>query len=255
MSRGRLISLPTADRVGSQRHDGVTASRASRPATPRSSVSAPATKAPTLPSLSLEGLAPGDVDDLRPRTDLEGEQFLDLDLGLVALNGARLDATAIDGLRADDLDVKATRFTEVRLGQLDVPSVRAARTQWREVELSGRLGSIEAYEADWRSVHFIGCKIGYLNLRGAELTDVAFTDCQITDLDLVGTTARRVAFAGSRIDQLTLRDGRLNDVDLRGAQLAGIQGLASLRGATVSEEQLLLLAPLLAVELGLRVEG
>ena len=61
-----------------------------------------------------------------------------------------------------------------------------------------------------------------------------------------------------RIDDLEA-DGlsdysRLTDVDLRGADLDTVRGIASLKGATVSFEQLMTLAPALAEELGLRVE-
>jgi hypothetical protein len=62
-----------------------------------------------------------------------------------------------------------------------------------------------------------------------------------------------VSLAGCRIGQLTLTDARLEDVDLRGAELAVLTGLDGLRGAVVDQEQLTLLAPLLAAHLGLVV--
>ena len=42
-----------------------------------------------------------------------------------------------------------------------------------------RIGSWEVCDAIWRSVHFSGCKIGYLNLRDAEVSDLKFTNCVI----------------------------------------------------------------------------
>jgi uncharacterized protein YjbI with pentapeptide repeats len=120
--------------------------------------------------------------------------------------------------------------------------------------VSGRIGSLEAYETDWRSVHFIGCKLSFVNLRGAELLDVAFTDCVIEELDLLDTRARRVRIADSRLGHLSLRDGALQDVDLRGARIDSIDGVRHLRGATIDRDQLTLMAPLLADALGIRVE-
>ena len=52
---------------------------------------------------------------------------------------------------------------------------------------------MEAYESELRSVHFVGCKLSFVNLRGAELLDVAFTDCVIEELDLGQSKVRRVA--------------------------------------------------------------
>ena len=46
----------------------------------------------------------------------------------------------------------------------------------------------------------------------------------------------------------------LHDFDLRGARFESIAGLRHLRGTTISPHQLALIAPLLASELGIRIE-
>lgn len=210
---------------------------------------------PSITRLELGDLSEGDGDDLRPRADLEGEEFRGLSFSDLALTGARIDLCRLDAIRADSLDLSGSRLTEVGWADLDAPATRAARSQWRDVEISGRLGSVEAYDVDWRGVHFVGCKIGYLNLRNASLFDVRFSDCQITDLDLVDATARRVALADCKIGQLTVHRSDLADVDLRGSSLESIDGIRNLKGITISGEQLQLLAPLLAAELGIDVSG
>ena len=142
----------------------------------------------------------------------------------------------------------------MELDRVLLPVVHATRSQWRDVTVSGRLGSVEAYDGQWRSVHLVGCKISYLNLRGAELVDVAFTDCTIEELDLVNARVRRVALTGTRVEHLNVQHSQLHDLDLRGAQLSAIDGIMDLRGAVIGPEQLTLLAPLLADALGLTVE-
>ncbi|HWD63259.1 MAG TPA: pentapeptide repeat-containing protein, partial [Humibacter sp.] len=74
------------------------------------------------------------------------------------------------------------------------------------------------------------------------------------ELDLGDATATRVAFERCSIDTLEVSHARMTDVDLRGADLGGVRGVASLRGAVVSFEQLMGLAPALADGVGLRVE-
>jgi uncharacterized protein YjbI with pentapeptide repeats len=103
-------------------------------------------------------------------------------------------------------------------------------------------------------VHLVGCKLSFVNLRGAELVDVDLTDCIVEELDLVNVVARRVRLSGTRVGQLNVQHGELHDVDLRGATFESIDGLLSLRGSTISPEQLTLLAPLLADQVGLTVE-
>ncbi len=104
-------------------------------------------------------------------------------------------------------------------------------------------------------MHFVGCKLSYVNLRGAELVDVAFTDCTIEELDLVNARLLRVSLPGTRVEHLNVRHSELRDVDLRGARLSAIDGVMELRGAVISAEQLTLLAPLLADALGMTVES
>lgn len=190
--------------------------------------------APRIDDLPAD-LADGDSDKLTANADLEAVRFR--------------------GLSADALDLRSARLREVELDQVNLPVVRAARGQWRDVRVSGRLGSLEAYEAQWRSVHFVGCKLSFVNLRGAELLDVAFTDCIVEELDLLDARARRVRLRETRVGHLSLREGELRDVDLRGAELESIDGVRHLRGATVSPVQLTLMAPLLADALGIQVAG
>jgi uncharacterized protein YjbI with pentapeptide repeats len=213
------------------------------------------THAPQLDTIQHGQLTPGTPDLLVGNADLVGVAFSEVDTPLLDLNGATVDGCAFSGLAAAEADWRSTRLRETTFDRLNVPVMRAPRGVWRDVAVDGaRLGSIEAYETSWQSVHFVGCKLSFVNLRGAELLDVAFTDCVIEELDLVATAARRVAFRGTRISRLNLQQARLEHVDLRGCDLEAVDGLDGLRGVTISPAQLDLLAPLLAREKGLKVE-
>ena len=214
----------------------------------------PATARPQIPTLHLGDLDDGDVSELRRNADLEGVRFTDVVLPELTMPGAVANLVRFTGLSAQEADLTGSRFIEVDLDQVHLPVLKAARTQWRDVRVNGRIGGLEAYEAQWRSVHFVGCKLDYVNLRGAELLDVAFTDCVVGELDLLDARVRRMAVDGTRITHLNARRARLTDVDLRGGQLEGLDGLMDLGGATVSRHQLTLLAPLLAEQVGIKVE-
>jgi uncharacterized protein YjbI with pentapeptide repeats len=214
------------------------------------------TRPPVIDAFRLDGLGEGDPTvDLVPGADLESVGYADLTPSRLDLAGARLDGVRLTRVHADEADLSGVRLSEVALEQVSLTVVRGARGQWRDVRVNGRLGSVEAYESQWRSVHLSGCKLGFVNLRGAELVDVLFTDCLVEELDLVGAVANRVRFVGCRVGTLVVRGARFRDVDLRGADLETVAGLTELRGSTISPEQLVLLAPLLAEQLGLRVEG
>lgn len=111
---------------------------------------------------------------------------------------------------------------------------------------TSRLGAAELFECEWSSVVLRACKVTYLNLRAAKLADVLLEDCMIDELDLYGATCERVAIVGGQIGELTLRDAHLADVDLRAARIDCVASAASLKGATISVEQILDLGPQLA---------
>lgn len=210
--------------------------------------------APRLDPLHLDDLIETDPGELCPRADLDAVAVAGCRLPTLELRDAVVRESRISDLVADEADLRGVRLIEVELAQVALTVVRAARGHWHDVVVSGRLGSVEAYETELRSVHFVGCRVSYLNLRGAQLLDVAFTDCVVDELDLTQATARRVRFDSTRVDVLDLQHAELHDVDLRGASLATITGVTHLRGTTVTPDQLALLAPVLAGELGIAVE-
>jgi uncharacterized protein YjbI with pentapeptide repeats len=102
-------------------------------------------------------------------------------------------------------------------------------------------------------VRFEGCKVEFLNLRGATLREVSFVDCQLTEPDFAGATLTKVSFEGSRLLSPEFSQATMTSVDLSGADLVAPQGLSSLRGATISRLQLIDLADAFAAELGVTV--
>jgi uncharacterized protein YjbI with pentapeptide repeats len=173
--------------------------------------------------------------------DLQGSTFLECEFAAVSMM---------------DTGLRGARFLECRFSGLYAPVFRAPRSTFRDVVLEGsRLGSAELYDSGWNSVHVDGGKLDFVNLRSSRLTDVLFSNCRIEELDLDGVHATRVAFRDCTIGSLNLSGAVLQDVDLRTTGFRSITHLPGLSGATVDEAQLMMLAPLLAVNLGLRVEG
>jgi uncharacterized protein YjbI with pentapeptide repeats len=100
-----------------------------------------------------------------------------------------------------------------------------------------------------------GGKIDYLNLRMARLRDVVFEGCVLVEPDFGGARLERVEFVDCALKGADLHAATLKDVDLRGAVTLEIsRGLDRLAGAVISTGQLLDLAPVLAMQWGIRVE-
>jgi uncharacterized protein YjbI with pentapeptide repeats len=213
------------------------------------------TEPPRIAAVVLTDLTDAPADELGAGADLDGLAFDDVQVSTLTLSSAVVRECRFRGVVAREADWRSARLHDTTFDRLDVPVVRASRSQWRDVRVEGsRLGSVEAYETSWRSVHLVGCKLGYLNLRGAELLDVALTDCVVEELDLGQADVRRVRLDGTRVATLDVQGATLQHLDLRGADLEELRGLEGLRGATVTPAQLSLLAPLLAGAWGIKVE-
>ena len=72
-------------------------------------------------------------------------------------------------------------------------------------------------------------------------------------VDFGGAKLNDVTFDGTDLRGADVSQVRCERVDLRGARLDGIKGAGALSGATVSPEQLVVLAPALAAAVGLTV--
>jgi len=209
---------------------------------------------PRIDAPDLGVLEDGTLDVLEPGDDVEGLAFSGSRAETVSLRGGTVSNSTFTDCLVDELDLTSARVVDTRFRQVSVSVLKAARGGLRDVEFDGgRLGAVEAYDASWNSVHVRGCKVNYLNLRAAKLTDLLFTDCVIDELDLAQADIARMRLVGTRVGSLALRQAELRDLDLREAELEQVTGVAGLRGAVVSPLQLMELAPVLAAEIGLRV--
>ncbi len=215
-----------------------------------------ATQAPHLSLRPPQGMTVVAEPRLLDGDHREGEHYERLALDRRDLAGITLQECILDGVSLDDTELRGARFIECAIEDLFAPVFRAARSSWRETSLrSTRWGSAELYDSRFDGVHLDGGKLDYVNLRSSRLTDVLISGCIIGELDLSGARATRVALQDCTLGTLTLDGAQLKEVDLRTSSFRTINGLDGLRGATVDDYQLQLLAPYLAESMGLRVEG
>jgi uncharacterized protein YjbI with pentapeptide repeats len=179
--------------------------------------------------------------DLDPATDL-GEEMV---VG-VALDGADLAETRRSSLTLVDsvlrrCDLSAAVWQGVTLRQVELLDCRALGLRL-SVDLGqdvyvegGRFDSATLRISRVRGlVVFDGCTFGEAMV-GGDLSAVVFTGCTFDGAEFAATAA-----AGC---------------DLRESRLGGARGLATLRGARVTADQTVTIAPRLAAELGLTVEA
>ncbi|TDS86355.1 uncharacterized protein YjbI with pentapeptide repeats [Nesterenkonia aurantiaca] len=209
---------------------------------------------PKLRSFRGGDLEAGSVEALERTGQADRIRLEDADLSGMDLSGGRLTECLLRSVALADTDFSAASVLESSWERVNAPHLKAPRSTWRDVSVEGsRFGVAELYDAGISGLVLRGCKLDLVNLRNAVLADVLFEHCTIAELDISGARATRVKFSDCTVGTLEVRDARLKDVDLRGAALSRIVGLAGLKGAVISEEQLVELAPSLADHLGLVV--
>jgi uncharacterized protein YjbI with pentapeptide repeats len=222
-----------------------------RPTTPRSKPG----RAEAPDSVALPALTPF-AGSLEARGDYESIDLVDRDLAGQSAESATFASCRIERCRMDGLDLRGSRIAESLLADNDATHVDVTDSVWRDTLVAGgRFGALTASGAAWTDVRLRGIKLDYLDLSGAKLSGVVFEACAIGELELAEADLRTVRFEASSVDVLDAASARFTDVDLSGAKLRTIGGIASLKGATISPEQLIDVAPLLARHLGIVVGG
>ena len=206
--------------------------------------------------LLLEDLASASSAQLQHEHGLDGAVLEDADVSTWEASSVRLAEVA---LRRADLS--ATRLRALSLVDVLARSVNAANGLWPALRTSRvtfercNLVGLDAGNGELSQTTFRDCKLDLANLRMATLRDVVFSGCSLRATDFYGATLRSVSFAGCELHETDFDRASLETVDLRGASLVDIRGIGSLSGAIVDPGQLIDLAPYLAVELGIRVQG
>lgn len=215
----------------------------------------PGPPAPQPPDLDVAvDLSPLVSEQIEPGELVEDVEVEAGDCAVVDLSGCRILGARLRLTGAEEAVLRAARLSEVEIAAPDVPVLRAPYGQWRDVVVTGgRLGTAEAFDAEWTRVALRGVRLRYLNLRSARISDLLLEDCVIDELDLAGAELTRVALPGTRVGRLEADGVRLEAVDLRGVSLATVVGARSLAGAVVDTAQLMELAPVLAAALGMTV--
>jgi uncharacterized protein YjbI with pentapeptide repeats len=203
---------------------------------------------------ALPDLADFDGDALGIGRDYDSVLFTGLDFTGQDVPDARFLECRLDRCCVDRLSLRRVRFIGCQLTGFFGASVDFADSTWRDSELvGGRLGAVTLAGTTWKDVRVHGTKLGFLNLAGARLEDVVFEECEIGSLDVGAAQLKSVSFTDCSIEEMTVAEATLSRVDLSHARLRTIVGVDNLRGAVVSHQQLLDLAPQLAAQIGIEV--
>lgn len=195
------------------------------------------------------------VTGLTRHGDLLGARVTDV-TGAVDAAHSRLTESVVEALSADRLDLTGAVLTDVRLTEPRATEIVARDGRWRSVEIvGGRIGTLDLLRGELDGVVLRDVRIDYLSMPSARVADLRCVGCVIGTWDLPEAEVTRASFEDTRVDEVDTRGLRAAGLDLRGLEALAYTEPAALRGATMSETQLLLHADAFARALGIRVLG
>jgi uncharacterized protein YjbI with pentapeptide repeats len=127
--------------------------------------------------------------------------------------------------------------------------MNARRVELRRCRLTGsQLGGATMSDAT-----FADCRLDLVNLRFAKLERVVFRDCQMSECDFYEASLKDVLFERCRLREATFSSAVVQRVELRGCDIAGVEGVEALRSVRMPWNDVLENAPLFATALGIEI--
>jgi uncharacterized protein YjbI with pentapeptide repeats len=212
-----------------------------------------ATQPPDVAMQSLERAAT--IDGLEQGLSLE-----DVLIALVSFRGSNAGSVRVERSHLRDVDLGDARLRALSMVDTTGERVDAANGDWSAAKLrrvlleDSRLTGLSLAETHLEEVQFKCCKLDYVNFRNATIEHVSFEDCSLLGADFQGATIHATRFAGCKLLETDFSRAQMESVDLRGSQLKLAGSMLALKGTTIDSLQLIDIAPLLALELGIAVE-
>ncbi len=107
-------------------------------------------------------------------------------------------------------------------------------------------------EARLSDVLIIGCRVDLASFGGTRMERVTFEDCQMAQTDFLEATLDGVRFHGCDLRAVDFRGARLRNTEFRRCELIELQGVESLRGASLEWETIVGMAGVWAAALGIK---
>lgn len=176
-------------------------------------------------------------------TDFTGVSRLQID-------GSKLEGASLTGLVFDKFEL-----TDCQCTKLEAAALRTHKANLLRVVIAdSRLTGAEFAEAHLEDCTFKNIKFDEAGFRFASFKRVRFENCMLQRADFSNATFDQVTFTGCDLEESSFVSASCKDVDVTTEELGSIKGILGLKGATISEIQLMQLAPLLANELGFRIK-
>jgi uncharacterized protein YjbI with pentapeptide repeats len=145
-----------------------------------------------------------------------------------------------------DAKIKDSLFNNVATFRSTVVRCIFSKTQMTGLQLP---------EGNFKHVVFKNCRMNLTNFRSSTFLNCVFEDCDLTEADLGGSSLTNVLFLNCQLAQADFSNCKNKRLEFEGCALSAINGINGLRGAAISNQNLIEIAALLAQDMNITVNN
>lgn len=172
------------------------------------------------------------------------------DLEAKDIERSLFESSDFSGVELPRLDIADTILKDCNLTVTKFPE-----SSWLRVAVNrSRCSGLDITHSTLKHIDFTNSKLEFVNFRFSKLENVAFENCVLNDVDFFDAQLKDVEFINCTIQSITFAQARMKNVDISESTIELVKGISSLKGVTISHNQLLQLAPYFAAEAGIKVK-
>lgn len=137
-------------------------------------------------------------------------------------------------------------FTALNVTCYQAAVIRAKSTK-------ANMTGVQLPDAHVKDAVFTKCRINLSNFRKVSFERCAFIDCDLTEADFAGAQLTNVLFEDCIVAEADFSNAFCRRVEFNRTNLSSIKGIAGLKGATITQQNMIELAPLLSSEAGIHI--
>jgi uncharacterized protein YjbI with pentapeptide repeats len=195
----------------------------------------------------------GDIDEVEDQR---------LELNECKLEGGDLSTIThllADGSRIMRANLSAAQLekyelVDVVMSKIDCIGLKTSDASWLRTDIAdARMTGADFGAAHFEDCIFRGLKLDEAGFRFATFKRVRFEQCILRAADFSNATLQHVTFIDCDFQDTNFAGANCSSVDVCNQDLSHIKGVYGLKNATITNEQLIQLAPLLAAELNFKI--
>ncbi len=168
----------------------------------------------------------------------------------VELRGVLKEKLALEPGKYTYFDFSDSVFTDLVANNISALRSAVIRSTFKNAQLTG----LQLPEGNFKDIIFENCRFTLANFRSSTFERCIFRSCDLTEADFGMSRLSSVAFETCIVDGADFSNCVIKRLEFSETPLHSVNGITGLKGATISNQNLIEIAQLLAQTLDLTIK-